>query len=326
MYQCYMGQYDKDGCGSFRPPSLSIDALNYWERSFFQRMRSMFKIEGLPEAKPGQIGWDYDAFMYQLLKMGYAVVFNTKSYGLVTQPGTPTGYGLQFQPRGMMIATPFFQFDRALEIGSECAVIKLTPDYRGVWDIIEKYAVEMQQCEVAIRQAVVNSRFAYAAVAKDDKDRRTLETIFEQLENGKPAIVVNGQLQKPNPTKAEQQYQLPIMQFDRNLSQNFILPELYDIRRTILTDFYRELGIRVQPNKKERLVVTESETADAETFNRREVWKISLDESVKVCNNMYGTQISIEINEPETIMDPMEGGAPDAGLLRKSDKPVRDDR
>lgn len=46
----------------------------------------------------------------------------------------------------------------------------------------------MQQLEVSIRQAVVNSRFAYAAIAKDDKDRRTLETIFEQLEMVNPPL------------------------------------------------------------------------------------------------------------------------------------------
>ena len=59
MYQCYMGNYD---------------VLNYWEQSFLQRMRALYKFHGLPEAGPGQIGWDYDAFLYQLLRMGYAVM------------------------------------------------------------------------------------------------------------------------------------------------------------------------------------------------------------------------------------------------------------
>ena len=103
MYQCYQGNYDTQACGGFRPPSLSADVLNYWERSFFQRMRALYIIHGLPESGPGQIGWDYDAFLYQLLRMGYAVVFKSKTYGLVVQPGAPTGFGLQFQPRGMMV-------------------------------------------------------------------------------------------------------------------------------------------------------------------------------------------------------------------------------
>jgi hypothetical protein len=82
MYQCYQGHYDSCACGTFRPPSFSGDVLGYWERSFFQRMRSLYKFSGLPEAGQGQVGWDYDALLYQLLRMGYAVVFNTKTYGL----------------------------------------------------------------------------------------------------------------------------------------------------------------------------------------------------------------------------------------------------
>lgn len=313
MYQCYAGFFDGVPCGTFQK-SFSTDALNYWERSFFQRCRSIIEFDGLPEAGAGQIGWDYDAFMYQLFRMGYAVVFRSKKYGMVVQPGTPTGYGLQYQPRGMNITTQFFNFGRPLEIGTECGVIKLTPDYRGIWDIITKYAVEMQQAEVAIRQSALNARFAYGAFAKDDKQKRSLELLFQRLANGEPGIIVNTELKRPMDAKSTDggAYELPIMQIDRDLSKNFILPELMEFRRTILMDFYRELGIKVQPDKKERLNVNESQSADAETFNRREVWRICLEKSLDDVNRMYGTNITFKINQPD--MD--EGSDENAALLR----------
>lgn len=315
MYQCYAGFFDGVPCGTFQK-SFSTDALNYWERSFFQRCRSIIEFDGLPEAGAGQIGWDYDAFMYQLFRMGYAVVFRSKKYGMVVQPGTPTGYGLQYQPRGMNITTQFFNFGRPLEIGTECGVIKLTPDYRGIWDIITKYAVEMQHAEVAIRQSALNSRFAYGAFAKDDKQKRSLELLFQRLANGEPAIVLNPELKRPLDGKTGDggAYELPIMQIDRDLSKNFILPELMEFRRTILMDFYRELGIKVQPDKKERLNVNESQSADAETFNRREVWRICLEKSLDEVNRMYGTDITFKINQPD--MD--EGSDENAALLRNT--------
>lgn len=315
MYQCYAGFFDGVPCGTFQK-SFSTDALNYWERSFFQRCRSIIEFDGLPEAGAGQIGWDYDAFMYQLFRMGYAVVFRSKKYGMVVQPGTPTGYGLQYQPRGMNITTQFFNFGRPLEIGTECGVIKLTPDYRGIWDIITKYAVEMQQAEVAIRQSALNARFAYGAFAKDDKQKRSLELLFQRLANGEPGIIVNTELKRPMDAKSTDggAYELPIMQIDRDLSKNFILPELMEFRRTILMDFYRELGIKVQPDKKERLNVNESQSADAETFNRREVWRICLEKSIDEVNRMYGTDITFKINQPD--MD--EGSDENAALLRNT--------
>lgn len=315
MYQCYAGFFDGVPCGTFQK-SFSTDALNYWERSFFQRCRSIIEFDGLPEAGAGQIGWDYDAFMYQLFRMGYAVVFRSKKYGMVVQPGTPTGYGLQYQPRGMNITTQFFNFGRPLEIGTECGVIKLTPDYRGIWDIITKYAVEMQHAEVAIRQSALNARFAYGAVAKDDKQKRSLELLFQRLANGEPGIIVNTELKRPMDAKSTDggAYELPIMQIDRDLSKNFILPELMEFRRTILMDFYRELGIKVQPDKKERLNVNESQSADAETFNRREVWRICLEKSLDEVNRMYGTNITFKINQP----DMGEGSDENAALLRNT--------
>lgn len=316
MYQCYAGFFDGVPCGTFQK-SFSTDALNYWERSFFQRCRSIIEFDGLPEAAPGQIGWDYDAFMYQLFRMGYAVVFRSKKYGMVVQPGTPTGYGLQYQPRGMNITTQFFNFGRPLEIGTECGVIKLTPDYRGIWDIITKYAVEMQHAEVAIRQSALNARFAYGAFAKDDRQRKSLEMMFQRLANGEPAIVVNADLKRPLDGKTGEggDYELPIMQIDRDLSKNFILPELMEFRRTILMDFYRELGIKVQPDKKERMNVNESESADAETFNRREVWRICLEKSLDEVNKMYGLNITFKINEPK---QDTEGSEDNADLLRNT--------
>jgi len=315
MYQCYAGLFDGVPCGKFQK-SFSTDTLNYWERSFFQRCRSIIEFDGLPEAGAGQIGWDYDAFMYQLFRMGYAVVFRSKKYGMVVQPGTPTGYGLQYQPRGMNITTQFFNFGRPLEIGTECGVIKLTPDYRGIWDIITKYAVEMQHAEVAIRQSALNSRFAYGAFAKDDNQKRSLELLFQRLANGEPGIIVNTELKRPMDAKSTDggAYELPIMQIDRDLSKNFILPELMEFRRTILMDFYRELGIKVQPDKKERLNVNESQSADAETFNRREVWRICLEKSLDEVNRMYGTDITFKFNQPD--MD--EGSDENAALLRNT--------
>lgn len=299
MYQCYSGYYDGGTlCGNF-DATFSTDAMTYWERSFFQRLRGLIEFNGLPESGPGQVGWDYDAFLYQLFRTGFATVFKSKTYGLVVQPAHPTGYGLQYQPRGMQISTTFFNFPRPLEIGKECGVIKLTPDYQGTWDLVTKYAREMQLAEIAIRQSAINSRFAYAAVAKDDKGKKTMEGIFSQLANGKPAIIVNADLRQQLAAKGDGDFSLPIMQFDRDLSKNFILPDLMEYRRNILCDFYRELGVSVQPNKKERMVVTESKAADAETFNRREVWRITLEKSLDIVNEMYDTNITFKMVEPD---------------------------
>ena len=57
------------------------------------------------------------------------------------------------------------------------------------------------------------------------------------------------------------------------------------------------------------MVVAESTAADAETFNRREVWRITLEKSLEVVNKMYGLNITFKMVEPDF----------DAGLVDDSE-------
>lgn len=293
MYD-YGGYYNSTA----RLPSFSAQSFSYWERSFFQRMRGLWDVTGLPDADMGQVQTDKDAFLWGLFHQGYITVFESRTYGITFQPATPHGIGLQFQPWGMTINSPFFNFERPLMIGSECENIKLTPDFTGVWDIIEKYAQEMQYMDVAIRQAMLNARIAYIAGAKDDKEARSLKAFFEGIENGDPYMVYNSNLRKPINGDAPE---LPWAQFDRDLKKNFILPELQEARRNVIDSFYREIGVPVSSGKKERETATESETNTAEFFNRRAVWNDCLTESCERVNRLFKTNIQFKPVQPTTL-------------------------
>ena len=54
-------------------------------------------------------------------------------------------------------------------------------------------------------------------------------------------------------------------------------------------------------DKKERLVVSEQASNDAEKFNRREVWLTQLQKSLPIVNNMYGLNITAKLNEPKGV-------------------------
>lgn len=299
MYSAYHGYYDMGGGCDER--TFSAFSQSYWERSLFQRCRTLFRFSGLPDAAPGQVQTDLDAFLYGLFRCGFLAMFETRDYGITFQPGTLAGIGLQYQPTGVNIASPYFNFMRPLKIGEECAVIKLTPDYMGIWDIISKYATELKLNDVAIRLSQINARFAYAIASGNQKDATSIKKLLEKLANGEPGVVYDVNLLKPIGNKDAPS--VPWAQFDRDLKQNFILPELLAARRTTLLDFYREIGVRVNPDKKERMVNKEAQSYDAETFNRREVWNISLQESLRLANKLYGTNIAAEFIEPEEVTE-----------------------
>lgn len=288
MWNLYGGMYDyaPDTFGNSYPDQM----LAYWTRSFFQRATALFTFDGLPAE------WDADAFKYGLYKRGFLIGFESKKYGKVIVPATVAGYGLQYQPTHALINTPYFRFERPLRMGVECEAIKLTPDYRGIWDIIIKYADEMRQLDLAIRLGAKNARFTYAMTAKDDKSARALRAISQKLENGETAIIVDEKL-KTRGTDPNSDV-LPWQQFDRDLKQNFIVPELQEARRDTIDDFYREIGVRIPDDKRERMITDEVNAGEAQTFIRRDVWYKSLTESLLRFNAFMDTNITVKANEP----------------------------
>ena len=296
MYR-YGGIYDRQ-MSLNSGPNFSME---YWTRSLYQRLTALINIKGLPEGSEKQYAWDIDALKYALFFLGYIGVFESKKYGVVPQPGTIAGYGLQYQPTGFIVNTPYFQFARQLRIGVECELIKLTPDYTGVFDIITKYAAELKEIDTSIRSAARGSRFAYALIADSDKSARTMKAIREKIINGDDVIIDEKVIR--NKTDADQ---LPWYQFDRDLKQNYILGELLEARRNTLVDFYREIGVRMLDDKKERMITGEVAAGNAETFIRSEVWAEALKTSIAKVNAMFGTQLQMEINKPD--MPGMEGG------------------
>lgn len=302
MYR-YGGIYDR-GLAFNNGPNMSMD---YWTRSLYQRLTALINIEDLPEGSETQYAWDLDALKYGLFFLGYIGVFESKKYGVVPQPGQIAGFGLQFQPTGFIVNTPYFQFGRPLKIGVECELIKLTPDYTGVFDIVTKYAAELKEIDTSIKAAARNSRFAYALVADSDRSAKTLKAIRERILNGDDAIID----EKIVRNKGGQDL-LPWYEFDRDLKQNYILGDLLEARRNTLVDFYREIGIRMLDDKKERMITGEVAAGNAETFIRSEVWAESLKTSLAKVNDMFGTSIRMEINKPDMPGTPEEGGETDA--------------
>lgn len=302
MYYSYGGIYNSPAYLNNSPNA----AMDYWSRSLFQRLTALIEFDGLPEASPGQYGWDKDAFKFGLYMRGFLAVFESKSYGVVPQPGTVTGFGLQYQPSGVMVSTPYFQFKEPLKLGVDAELIKLTPDYTGVFDIVTKYASELKEIDTSIRSAARGSRFAYALVASSDKAARTLKNVREKIINGEDVIIDEKLLGDKLTGEA------PWFEFDRDLKSNYILGDLLDARRTTLVDFYREIGVRMLDDKKERMLTAEVDAGNAETFIRSEIWIETLKESCRKVNKMYGTNIEPYINSPDTPAQSLtEGGEDD---------------
>lgn len=277
--------YDKINmaAGRFSPSSIKNHnnlSFWFWSRSLFQRAASVIEFD-VPSEWEGKVK---DFFVYCLFKFGYVAVFYDDQYGLSFQPCTLKGYDFYYQPSACIVANPLL--NKEFELGSTAQLVKLTPDYYGIWDIIDYYAEKLSLLDVSINSSIVNSKFAYLLGAKTKGAAQALKKMLDLINKGEPAVVYDSRIFDDASSKGDQS---PFQTwFRENMKQNYITPDLLQDFQTILNDFDREIGIPTIPyEKKERLVQSEAESTQIDAKARSIVWIDTLDSSIKEVKQLF---------------------------------------
>lgn len=259
-----------------RTPTGEVDfdlTTNYFFRSLYQRALSVITFN-LPKE------WNKRYFKNVLFGCGYIGIVKTAKFGVVPQIANLSGYGLYLQPTKLLVAQPFVNFEGT--IGENCSVIKLTPDYKGITDVVEHYACQLSKCCTSIDVSLVNSRISILAYAKTKQGAETLKMILEKISSGEPAVVVDRIVKTDNLDGNESIFTTAF-----NPAQNYITDKLLTDFTTILNQFDREIGIPVIDEKKERRIESEISTIISDTGTRLETWKECLDESIDDCRRVF---------------------------------------
>lgn len=246
---------------------------NYFFRSLYQRALSVIKFD-LPKE------WNKRYFKNVLFGCGYIGIVRTAKFGVVPQISNISGYGLYLQPTKLLVSQPFVNFEGT--IGENCAVIKLTPDYKGIIDIVEHYAIQLSKCYTSINVSLVNSRVSMLAYAKSKQGAETLKMILEKISSGEPAVVTDKIVKGDDLNGTESIF---TSAFDP--ARNYITDKLLTDFTTILNSFDREIGIPVIDEKKERRIESEISTIISDTGTRLETWTECLDESIEECKRVF---------------------------------------
>lgn len=267
----------------------------YWERSLFQRACSTLEFN-LPEAWSGQVK---DFFYYCLFRFGYVCVIYDPKYGLIFQPCTLKGYDIYYQPTDAIITNPAFTAQenaRKHIIGSNCELIKLTPDYMGIWDIIDFYADKLSVLDGAITMSLENNKFAFILGAKTKAAAEGLKKMLDKVSRGEAAVIVDSKLMTDDPLSKD----TPFQYWDRKLKENYITTDQLNDFQTLLNNFDAEVGIPTIPyQKKERLVTSEAESRVIDSTSRSIIWFDTLNSSIEKVNKMFDTDISVKLRYDE---------------------------
>ena len=164
---------------SFTPHGViksNNNSFRFFCRYLWEKILSVFVFQ-LPPT------FGKELFLNTLFGNGVVTVVNSAEFGLLAQWGNAGGYNVNYQPRYMLFANPLLpEFSgRELEIGTDCAVIRLTDDWNGVFDLIAFYAGKMALATQAVDINLINSKLAYVFAAKDKTQKKKKKKLMDTI-------------------------------------------------------------------------------------------------------------------------------------------------
>lgn len=255
----------------------------YFKRYLIQKIISVFKFEGIPE------NWAKDYFLYTLFVFGYCAVINTNKYGIIPQHCTLSGYNIYYRPNRAIITNPLFKRTIEARIGRDTELVRMSPDWCGVWDIVEYYADLMALTSETIAVNLINSKFSYVFGAEDKTSAESLKKLYDQIASGEPAAFADKKLFTDDGSPS---WTL----FSQNLKQNYIAGDLLEDLAKIDSRFNTEIGIpNVNIAKASGVGAAEVMANNVDTQSKAELWLETIQDSLEKVNNMFGLNISVSL-------------------------------
>lgn len=269
----------------------------YFRKYLLQKAISVFKWT-LPEE------WDEDYFRYILYGIGYIAVLETRTFGVICQGGALGGYNLYYRPSYIIVTNPHLKETITANIGTDCAIIKLQPDYSSIMDIVGFYADQMALCAEALGMNLVNVKTGIVFGAENKTQAESYKKMYDQLGDGNPAVVIGKNM-------LDDQGKPAWYPFVQNMHEQYITSDILSDMRKIEAMYDTEIGIpNANTDKKERLVTDEINANNVETATRCELWLDSIRKGIKQANEMYGLSLAVDwrVNPQTEIEDNWKGG------------------
>lgn len=246
-------------------------------RYFLQRVISGIIFDGFPDF------WDIDFFNVVLFLKGNIAIIKSSQFDVIPQIAEPYGFNIFYEPTDMIVANPYLKSidNRRYKIGTDCEVVRLTPDWEGVADLINAYA---QRCALVWSThdvASALSKIGYVFTAKNKSAAETYKVMFDAIMSGKLAVAINQSLFDKD---GKPLYQV----FDNDVKSKFdVATQALQNIRDIKAQFDEEIGLVGVPQKKERLIKAEIESQETNVMSKLVLWVDTLNRCFKKVNDLF---------------------------------------
>ena len=262
--------------------------------SYFKYMMAktinMFEYENLPDTIPQRE-------LELLLQIARFVIWckDKKSDNLFVfyggLGGMPNEY---YQPTQAIVSNPYLRFTSVLDLEEfnkkgNCVVGWNDKLHIGLYPLNMRYSSLLAETDLTLKYQLVNMRFMNILTADDDTLKESVQTMFENVENGTGfGVIVSEQFM--------QQSKLGSIETS-NTSKNAQLKDVIEVKQYLMGSWYNELGLNANYNMK-REAINESES-DLNEDALLPLIDDMFESRKKMCdevNKMFGTNISVKIS------------------------------
>lgn len=251
----------------------------FYRKYLFQKAIAQLKPT-LPEY------WPENLLMYLIFGTGYAAVFDTAQFGKIYAPCGLSGFDIFYQPTRAIVSHPLLPGIRDLQIGKECAVLRLQPDYSGIADICCFYGDLLALAAETANTNLFNSRVSFIFAGRNTAQAESWKKVYTKISSGEPAVVADKKLFLEDGSGKL----LPAwMMFQQNVGQNYIVSDVLSDMRKIEAMFDSEVGIpNSNTDKKERLISDEVNSNNVSTYSNMSMWLETLQRGCTQAHKILG--------------------------------------
>lgn len=257
--------------------------VRYFERYLFQRAMAPIKIN-IPD------DWAENYFQYLLYYWGYVAIINTDKYGVICQGCGIGGYDVFYQPKWVVITNPLLKGTIRANIGEETTLIKLQPDYGGIYDIVSYYADLMAIVSEAAGFSAINSKLAYVFATNNKSGAETMKKMYDNISSGNVAQFIDKTLFNEDGSPNW-------IMFNQKVKDTYIVTECLQDLKQIEQMFDEQIGIPSVINKKERMIQAEANSNNFSTMSNVVLWLESIQKGCEQANEMFGLNMSADWRE-----------------------------
>ena len=287
----YMNLYDS----SFSPGTVHVQntrLASFFRRYLWEKLYSVFEFK-IPE------DWDVSYFRWALFWVGRIAIFDDAKFGKIFQHCTLGGRGIYYQPTRALVANPVIRDSLNLEIGVDCALVKMQPDYCGAYDLVSFYADMLALNAEAAGMNIVNSKLSYVFTTQNKAGAESFKKMVDQIQEGNPAVFVDKELFDDDGNIA---WQL----FNNDLQRNYIAGAILEDMAKWDARFNTEIGIpNVNIAKQSGVTESEVHANDTDVQSKAVLWTEEIRKGFDKANEMFGMDLSVKYRyeEKPEVMD-----------------------